>query len=64
MIGPAGMITAVALSGCNSQAVLGFLCAALFLNGAITSGAYVNITDVSPVFSGTNHDHSEVFFII
>ena len=52
MIGPAGMITAVALSGCNSHAVLGFLCAALFFNGAITSGAYVNITDLSPVFSG------------
>ena len=52
MIGPAGMVIGIALSGCNAYGVLAFVCASLFLNGAVTAGYLVNHTDISPVFSG------------
>ena len=52
MLGPASMLIGVIYSGCNIQAVLIFLCATLFMNGAVISGYYVNIPDLSTSFSG------------
>ena len=52
MLGPASMIIGVIYSGCDSNAVLAFLCAALFMNGATTAGFYVNVADLSTSFSG------------
>ncbi|KAK8381082.1 hypothetical protein O3P69_008167 [Scylla paramamosain] len=53
MWGPAVMLVCVAYIGCHWQAVVIFMCIALFCNGAISSSAMVNHTDIAPNFAAT-----------
>ena len=52
MWGPSAMLGGVILSGCDWHITVLLLCAAMYLNGAVTASIMVNHTDIAPNFAG------------
>ncbi|KAG0712781.1 Sialin [Chionoecetes opilio] len=53
MIVPALLCIATAYSGCSAILAITFLCIVTFNNGAVVNSTLVNLTELSPNFSGT-----------
>lgn len=49
---PGALLVFLAYNGCGWQQAVGFMCLALFFNGAISASCIVNHTDIAPNYAG------------